>query len=220
MPQFAVVKIDQLDDGLVLTPERYDLRRNRKNRGELAIIDIAEIVNEQLNLKKGNNHHDYLVLDTSDASDGLIIINKPILHLEHIKSAKKIIRPGDVIISRLRPYLRQIAYVDQMLLTNYNSIPFLVCSTEFYVLRSRNEQSIAFLVPVLLSNQIQEVLAFSQEGGHHPRFSQSTLQKIEIPKAMLEKRDEVSKSVEQAVDHARQGDLLLKSMVAKCSEGI
>lgn len=64
---------------------------------------------------------------------------------EQLNSNKKILKTGDVIISRLRPYLRQVAYVD------IDSNLQLCASTEFYVLRARNNESIAFLVPFLLS---------------------------------------------------------------------
>ena len=100
---------------------------------------------------------------------------------------------GDVLISRLRPYLRQVAYVDRTI--PVLSEAALLCSTEFFVLRSVDQQSIAFLVPFLLSVQVQRVLAASQEGGHHPRVRESTLLTLPLPSSLLETRAATSSAV-------------------------
>lgn len=90
-------------------------------------------------------------------------------------SAKKTIKKDDVIISRLRSYLKQIAI-------NYN-YEKLFGSTEFIVLRKKPDSKInkEFLFIFLLSNETQDILKWSQEGSNHPRFSQSLLSKIRIP---------------------------------------
>ena len=79
-----------------------------------------------------------------------------------------------------------------------------MCSSEFYVLESKDGSSIAFLVPFLLSQRVQSVLAASQEGGHHPRFNERTLKSLPIPAFLLERRVELSTIVEHAVAQARQ----------------
>ena len=51
------------------------------------------------------------VLDTGNAREGLLdvtILGNPV---SGRTSAKKIVRDGDVIISRLRPYLRQVTFI-------------------------------------------------------------------------------------------------------------
>jgi len=213
MPQHAIIKLNQLDAGMILTPERYDPRRNHTNNEETTISDIVDVVNEQIKVNKRHDDNNYLVLDTSDASEGLIRTKKSSVSLDQIKSAKKVIKPGDVIISRLRPYLRQVAFVDPLLQEYEDGSIVVACSTEFFVLRSSTDKSISFLVPFLLSEQVQNILSVSQEGGHHPRFTQTTLQNIGIPKAVFKKRKEISAKVESAVKKARLADLQLKSLV-------
>ena len=213
MPQHAIIKLNQLDEGMILTPERYDPRRNRTNKEETTISDIADVISEQIKVNKKNDDNNYLVLDTSDASEGLIRTKKSAVSLDKIKSAKKIIKAGDVIISRLRPYLRQVAFVDTLLQEYGDGSIVVVCSTEFFVLRSSNNKSIAFLVPFLLGEKVQKMLAVSQEGGHHPRFTQTTLQNIGIPKVITKKRKDISGKVESAVKQARLADLQLKSLI-------
>jgi hypothetical protein len=217
MAQSAIVNSFQLETGLILVPERYDPRRYPPTHTGIKIADIARIVSEQVTSNKGSQNYRYLVLDTSDAKAGIIQSNKEPISLEEIGSAKKVIKPGDVIISRLRPYLRQVAYVDTGLFTSMGESIVVVCSTEFFVLRSYNNQSIAFLVPYLLSDTMQKILSASQEGGHHPRFNRMALQKIPIPESLIRNRDEISTAVELAVNQARLSQLSLQSLVSKCS---
>ena len=217
MTQSAIVNSFQLETGLILVPERYDPRRYPPTDTGIKIADIAQIISEQVTSSKGRPDYRYLVLDTSDAKEGFIQSHKEPISLEEIGSTKKVIKSGDVIISRLRPYLRQVAYVDTELFTSVGESVVVVCSTEFFVLRSYDNQSIAFLVPYLLSNAIQKVLSASQEGGHHPRFNRMTLQKIPIPEDLMQNRDEISTAVEVAVNNARLSQLSLRSLVSKCS---
>jgi len=144
-----------------------------------------------------------VVIDTGDAKEGFISTVKTPVEAPSIGSNKKVIMPGDVIISRLRPYLRQVAFVDQGIAFEENTI--IVCSNEFYVIRSINGSSIAYLVPLLLSDEVQEILEASQEGGHHPRFNQNVLENLIIPSELLASKNEVSRRVEKAASLVREG---------------
>jgi hypothetical protein len=127
-------------------------------------------------------------------------------------SAKKLLRPGDVIVSRLRPYLRQVALVDAELAGPGVG---LACSTEFFVLRpAGGGESIAFLVAFLLGDGAQSALAACVEGGHHPRFGQAALEQLVVPADVLARRDELSARVEAAVAAARRGERELAAAIA------
>lgn len=219
MAQRAVVRIDRLDVGLVLAPERYDPRRRSTSlNAGLTVIDVAEVIKEQVIPGKVRNTEPYLILDTSDAWNGVILTNKKLVTVDSIGSAKKVVHRGDVIISRLRPYLRQVAYVDATLTDKVYAGVTVCCSTEFYVLRTRDARSIAFLVPFLLSDPVQKILLASQEGGNHPRFNQSVLESLAIPGAIAAIRDDVSSEVEAAAGLVRGADLSMRSLLVKCSE--
>lgn len=111
------------------------------------------------------------VLDTGNARDGLLdvpILGNPV---SGRTSAKKVALDGDVIISRLRPYLRQATYIAPGI-CELLGVEKLYCSTEFFVLRAKDENSnIAGLVAWLLSEPIQEMISAAATGGHHPRIS-------------------------------------------------
>lgn len=217
MPKHAVINFYQLETGLILAPERYDPRRQSVIQTDTAVVDVAKIIGAQVSPGKTSCEAHYLVLDTSDAWEGIIRTNKKPTNQENIGSAKKLIQPGDVIISRLRPYLRQVAYVDTALTESVYGPVTLLCSTEFFVLRSSDNRSIAFLVPYLLSDAVQKILSASQEGGHHPRFNKMTLERISIPNALTESRDKISADFESAVSKARHADLSIRSLVTKCN---
>jgi hypothetical protein len=111
------------------------------------------------------------VLDTGNAREGLLditILGDP---ASGRTSAKKIARDGDVIVSRLRPYLRQVTFIP-LGTCELLGVDHLYCSTEFFVLRAHEVgRNIAGLVAWLLSEPIQNMLAAAATGGHHPRIS-------------------------------------------------
>ena len=199
----AVVDVSRLDDGNVLAPERYDPRRRYVDQSKARLSDIANLLREHTSAETADATQQFLVLATGDADNGIIRPTEPPCAGGAIGSMKKRIRPGQVIISRLRPYLRQVAWIDAGLLASRGGHIELVCSTEFYVLDSKDGESIAFLVPFLLSSRVQSVLAASQEGGHHPRFNELAVKSLPIPNQLLERRGELSARVERAVNRAR-----------------
>lgn len=111
------------------------------------------------------------VLDTGNAREGLLdvtILGDPVTGRT---SSKKIAKDGDVIVSRLRPYLRQVALIPHGT-CDLLGVEKLYCSTEFFVLRPiRDDLDLAGIVAWLLSDPIQEMISAAATGGHHPRIS-------------------------------------------------
>lgn len=203
----------ELGNTYVLAPERYDPRRGSllSRSSTVSLGEIATPVRKTVGSTKASIGR-YLVLDTSDAEEDVVICRKRPLPGSELGSIKKVIDAGDVIISRLRPYLRQVAYVDRSV-RNWDASVTLACSTEFYVLRGIDSKSIAFIVPFLLSDAVQEVLAASQEGGHHPRFGEDVLLSLPIPKRLLEDRDALSMDVVKSVELYRESEKMLCRMI-------
>ncbi len=221
MAQHSIVRWVDLADGLVLSPERYDPRRESlhlQTAKSCAILlrEVAEVSRQTISARKvPDQPKQYLVLDTRDAAEGILIGRKGPVCLRDIGSTKKVIQPGDVIVSRLRPYLRQVAYVDNQFVARWsrqNNIE-LVGSTEFFVLRPKDTRNIAFLAPYLLTAPVQEVLNASQEGGHHPRFQEDTLLNLPIPESLIERREVASNSVRDAIDLYRQSEAVISQVI-------
>jgi hypothetical protein len=159
---------------------------------------------------------DSLVLDTAHALTGLLRLPDSLSVVQQKRTShKKRVPEGSVIISRLRPYLRQVAYVPVGLrgMIDGRSI---VCSTEFYVLTPKDEESIAYLVPWLLSAKVQDIFAKATTGGHHPRFDESLLWGLQVPYPIYEGREAISRSVEEATLSALRAQNSLEQCVREC----
>ena len=213
----SIKSVVDLGGGFVLAPERYDPRREALVQAKegVRLGELAETL--RVTISPGRKKADgtrFLVLDTSDAQEGVIVCRKPDVSLEEIGSTKKTVERGCVLISRLRPYLRQVALADEGI-PGWEGGVQMTCSTEFFVLRSRDERSISFLVPFLLSSPVQTVLSASQEGGHHPRFNEGTLLDLPVPKDLVASRDKASLQVEQAARLFRESESLVGGLVAQ-----
>ena len=186
----------QLGVNFILTPERYNPRRRMSidNEDTILMSEIVEIVNDIITKKQAQGKS-IIQINTSDAMGGYLNINSEVN--DSINSNKKILRKGDVIISRLRPYLRQVAYVDE------DRKEILGASTEFFVIRARNNESIAYLVPFLLSQPAQLVFENSVEGSQHPRFKEEDVLNLKIPKNIYRERANISKRVIEAIESYR-----------------
>jgi len=224
MPTTYIRTLGALTDDLALVPERYHPAKEQKLKisnsvllGEL-VTDVRETVSTTT--KSFPRETSFIIYETSDADKGFLQSKTELRNIAEIGSTKKIFRPGDVLISRLRPYLRQVAFVPTNLLRNRPNV-ILACSTEFYVLRSRGpERSVAFLIPYLLSSDVQEVLSLSQEGGHHPRFSTDTLMKLPVPESVVKQRSWLSYKVEKLSSQYRLTVETLSILAQNCCDGV
>ena len=128
-----------------------------------------------------------------------------------VGSTKKILQFDDVVISRLRSYLRQIA-----LIRTSSTLP-AVGSSEFIVLRSRKSAgakgpllSPEVLLIFLRSLPVQTILKWSQDGSQHPRFAEEELLAIPVPDAVLKIASEAYALVRDALEKRTNSTHLLQ----------
>lgn len=206
----VINKTTQLGSQFVLTPERYNPKRRMSiandNDGVL-LSEIVSLENEIVTPKK--NSSAWHQINTSDAMGGYLRIPPT---PEKINSNKKILKHGDVIISRLRPYLRQVAYVDM------DADKQICASTEFYVLRARNNESIAFLIPFLLSKAVQTVFANSVEGSQHPRFKKEDVLNLVVPSQLFVEREKISQEIDKAIKQYREYEKSLELAIERVND--
>ena len=194
---FMVRTIAELGDAVTLAPERHRAARLTGGDGIL----LASLVSERAERVLGSALAAAVVFDTTHAQDGLLDVSAAMRATEPPSSAKKLVRPGDLLVSRLRPYLRQIALVHPALRAE-GGRRTMACSTEFYVLSPKSSgESLAFLLPWLLGEEIQAILAAAQEGGHHPRVPRETLLALRVPADRVRARIDLSRRVERAIAH-------------------
>ena len=168
----TVRALSTLSPGLVLAPERY----LAAEAGAAGGTELGSFVVERGERAPVEALDGAIVLDTTHAKDGLVDVGAALRTAgSRPKSAKKLARAGDLLVSRLRPYLRQIALVPPELVAVLGGRA-IACSPEFYVLRAAAPgASLAWLVPLLLADDAQAALAGAQEGGHHPRVPRDSL---------------------------------------------
>jgi hypothetical protein len=212
----SVRTLSELEGVCVLAPERYDPRRETLRTSSPRGVPLRTLVTTVRSTVTAGDEpgRPCLVMDTSDAGEGVVVLRKGPITVGQIGSAKKVLRPKDVVISRLRPYLRQVAFVDPAI-PGWGEGVLLLCSTEFFVLRPVEEGSLAFLVPFLLSGPVQEVLSASQEGGHHPRFNEATLLGLPVSPTFLKDRGALSAEVERAVALFRESEAAMAALVGR-----
>jgi hypothetical protein len=207
--------VADLGDGLVLAPERFDPRRHVEVAARTCLSDIVDLVAENVSARSWKSPDPVLILDTAHAYEGFVVFRHQPAPPASMGSAKRLVQAGDVIISRLRPYLRQVALVDEALFRLCPGGNAVAASTEFFVLRGRAGFEAAGLVPFLLSQPVQAALAAGQEGGHHPRFRKELLQSLPVPERLVGNLHKTGQQMRRLAAAVRNALLASRSLVAR-----
>lgn len=136
--------------------------------------------------------------DLTDALAPVLDDRKETIPEIEVGSTKKRFQAGDVVISRLRSYLREIALV-----RTSSTVP-AIGSSEFIVLRPRDGDQKGKLSPEALfvylrSLPVQTVLKWSQDGSQHPRFDERDLLAIPVPDAVVRIAPKIDVLVNEAL---------------------
>lgn len=173
-------------------PSKLESLKKIGRRASLTISDCFSVVKKTVSPKQAVVE-DALVFDLTDASAGLMDEGQKINDLADLGSTKKQFQFGDVLISRLRPYLREVCLVSKG-----NS--HLLGSTEFIVLRQIDKVLPEYLTAFLLTSEIQNILFWSQEGTNHPRFPGEVLLDLPIPQLSNAEQKRIAKFVQEAIE--------------------
>jgi hypothetical protein len=146
----------------------------------------------------------------TEALDPVLDDTKEPTSVDQLGSAKKQLTAGDIVISRLRSYLKEIALV-----RTTDSLR-TVGSSEFIVLRPKAKAiSAATLLIYLRSLPVQTVLKWSQDGSNHPRFNEADLLALPVPEKVERAAPTIDGLVEQAISARREARLLLEQAKAE-----
>jgi hypothetical protein len=211
--KLTVRTLADLGEDVVLAPERW-IATALDDEDNESSVPLSDLVIERRERASEDN---VLIFDTTHAKDGMLDVFGALRSPPSTKSSKKTAHAGDLVISRLRPYLRQVAFVhpravDIGALDNKG----LALSTEFYVLSSINKkESIAYLLPFLLSAKTQAILAAAQEGGHHPRVPRSVLLAMRVPKSIVDDRAKTNKEITTKLEALYTATNAYQAMLAR-----
>ena len=132
-----------------------------------------------------------------------------------IGSSKKRLEANDVVVSRLRSYLREIAIVMPS-----GAVP-MVGSSEFIVLRRRNSGLVPeALLVYLRSPLVQTVLRWCQDGSNHPRFDEGELLRLPVPSRVKETEEDLVALVRKSADSKREARGVLKALLRRVDQGV
>lgn len=142
--------------------------------------------------------------DLTDAMRYFLTDDIETVEFDQIGSAKKQFQNGDIVVSRLRSYLKEIAIVKTP-----HGIR-CVGSSEFYVLRPRSEKVSAELLLVYVrSEPVQRILKWCQDGSQHPRFKEGEILTLNLPNQLLEVQTEVTRLVREGIETYQNANRLL-----------
>ena len=132
-----------------------------------------------------------------------------------IGCAKKNAEPGDLVVSRLRPYLREMSVVPRREVRQ-------LFSTEFVVLRPKPEGAVSpqTLQALLLCALPQAIFARSQYGVGHPRFYEFALTEMPIPDSVIAMNAALTEKMGKAAQMREKAVALHRDAESKLLKGI
>jgi type I restriction enzyme S subunit len=212
---YTVINKSQLEGGLRLDAEFYHPEKLEAME-KLSKFGVSTIAENFRNVKETFNplRHQLAttparVFDLSDVSSFLLEEGKEVMESSEVGSTKKIIRQGDVLISRLRPYLKEVSFV------GFNSAQKLA-STEFVVLRKKKDSKFSpqALFAFLITDEVQRILFWSQGGTEHPRFSENLLMNLKLPKIS----EKIAESIADDIDNAYKNYLTSRNLYSQAED--
>jgi type I restriction enzyme, S subunit len=211
-----VLKVKRIDAEYFHPQKAYAKEWISKFSGK-TVGDYFEPIRDIYNPPSQDTGKSILNFDLTHALHYFLDEDGEIIPENEIGSLKKRIQKDDVVVSRLRSYLREIAIVE----VPPNTLA--VGSSEFIVLRSAAQKLFPEALLVYLRIlPVQTILKWSQDGSNHPRFQTQELMAIKVPDAVLKIQDEVRRMIRAGMDAHKQAKRLLseaKQEVEKLIEG-
>ena len=168
-----------------------DIRTNSKN-WETKKIDECILNNiENINLKI-NGEIAYIDISSINNKENKIFSYKIYNNINEAPSrAKKILNEGDILISTVRPNLKNIAILNNKIL------PLTIGSTGFCVLRFKDIINNKYIFEIIKSDNFTEMLVKKQIGANYPAISDRDIKSIEIPVPPIELQNKFTERVEK-----------------------
>lgn len=179
-------------DSDFFAPARYAALEKLAETPHRLLRDCCRPIRELFDPQDSKGVVEVRNFDVTDALKPSLDDSKESVPVEELGSTKKRIQNGDVVISRLRSYLRQIAVV-----RTSDEIP-AVGSSEFFVLRPLDGISPDLLMVFLRSAPVQTILKYCQEGNQHPRFGEANLLEIPFPDLLLKHSKDITAHIQSA----------------------
>ena len=125
------------------------------------------------------------------------LINVPIVKGEQIKSQTVTVPNGYFIYGKLRPYLNKYWY-------NNTYLDNLVCSSELFVFKIKENINTRFFELVLGSDIVQEQIADLTSGARMPRITEAVFMNIQIPIPPLDIQMKLVEQIDRITEEIKE----------------
>ena len=168
---------------------------NKNEQSFVYINDVIEKKPEKLS-NKDNEPISYFDISSIDNQVHKFTSENIILNSDDRPSrAKQIIENGDILLSTVRPNLKNIAYF------NYNYTYNPIGSTGFVVLRPKTDIiNPMYLFQIVISNEFTNSLMSIASGASYPAVKESDVRKLKVPLIPLDQQNKFASLVEKIED--------------------
>jgi hypothetical protein len=190
-------------------PAKREALELLSNDGGRPLTAHFDIVRRSFNPRKHQSNDRVFNYDLTDALEPFLDSERNFEEVGEIGSAKWVIREGDLVISRVRSYLKEVSLV-------VDQCPYpRVCSSEFIVLRPKEDGalSVGTALAFLRCAAVQLILNWSQDGSNHPRFSREELDRIVVPQRVVSRDEYFSDIIGGCIRGLKQGRSSIRQAV-------
>jgi type I restriction enzyme, S subunit len=183
--------LDQLTQSVFL--EMFgDPLGNPKGWQKITFKDYISKVNK-INLKNSKNNIKYIDISSIDNNKNKITSYTEYIGIEAPSRAQQVVQKGDILISTVRPNLKNIA----MVMDNYDN---LICSTGFCVIRCTEKLNNDFIFHLIKTDSFTKNLVKKTTGANYPAVKNSDIYNESIiypPIDLQEKFSNITKQIEE-----------------------
>jgi restriction endonuclease S subunit len=170
--------------------------------------DLCDINKENINSKyKYINYVDIGSIDEGKINN----ITK--MTSDYPSRAKRVFKKEDILLSTIRPNLRNYVYID-------NEIENGICSTGFCVISGKLNINNKYIYYQLMSDNITNYLINNATGSQYPAVNSDIIMNIQIPLPSLEKQkeiisycDEIDTTIKSMESRIKSNEILMKNIM-------
>lgn len=151
---------------------------------------------------------EYIDIDSINNKTQKVSSPKLLKVTEAPSRAAREVKENDVLFSMVRPYLKNIAFID-------TSLSNAIASTGFYVCRSRNSLLPRYLYQLLCSNDAIDYLMQFMKGDNSPSIRKQDLEKMPILYPSVSEQQEIVRVLDVLLDKEQQAKDKLEPILDK-----
>ena len=198
LPVTLVPKATLAESDYNLSGDRYK-KNERVNDKSIPLVTLGkacERIADNIDPNQFSGSVNYIGLENIESNTGNLVGNTSSLY-EDIKSAKTRFSENDILYGKLRPNLNKV-YLAEL---------SGICSTDIYVLRTKDNAHPRYLSEILRSKYFNTDVLKGLGGAQLPRVSFSYMEKLQIPLPTLDIQRTIVEEIEgyqRIIDGARQ----------------